>query len=455
MSPGRKPRRSPASTAGRVRMIRCTLRSVSAAAAIATARKVLPVPAGPIPKVIVLRRIESTYRFWFSVFGATLVLRWRQTTSSRIAVGLSSASSAPATASTVPGTTSWPCSISSTISSTRLAASCRSPGSPSRVSTLPRRWTSTGRRSLSPRRTESSEPASSAATSLSRVSWRRANSATQLLTHGGADPLAVGAPGDLRHHRRHHLAHLLPFRRPGLGDRLGDQPLELLVAQLRGQVILDQLRLEALGGGLLGPPGALVSLGRLDPFLPFPLQDRDLVAFAHLGVLLQRVDDQPQGLRLIPFARFQRHPRIALHLLKNAHTKRLDGGVRRDRQTLGDKVPDVGADERPALDERSGNVGRVVGAESMLDRQFEGQRNQRQITRRGQARASTGHKTAQVDGILPPAVSDAEHVRDLDHREIESGDRIDRIDDKSATRLVIRRRRLHRADPETRVETEG
>ena len=31
-----------------------------AAAAIATARKVLPVPAGPIPKVIVLSRIEST-----------------------------------------------------------------------------------------------------------------------------------------------------------------------------------------------------------------------------------------------------------------------------------------------------------------------------------------------------------------------------------------------------------
>ena len=47
-SPGRKPRRSPASTAGRVRMIRLTSRRLSAAAAIATARKVLPVPAGPI-----------------------------------------------------------------------------------------------------------------------------------------------------------------------------------------------------------------------------------------------------------------------------------------------------------------------------------------------------------------------------------------------------------------------
>ncbi len=60
MSPGRKPSRSPASTAGRVRMIRFTSRASSAATAIATARKVFPVPAGPIPKVTVWWRIEST-----------------------------------------------------------------------------------------------------------------------------------------------------------------------------------------------------------------------------------------------------------------------------------------------------------------------------------------------------------------------------------------------------------
>ncbi len=59
-SPGRKPRRSPASTAGLVRMMRLTSPRLSAAAASATARNVLPVPAGPIPKVTVLRRIEST-----------------------------------------------------------------------------------------------------------------------------------------------------------------------------------------------------------------------------------------------------------------------------------------------------------------------------------------------------------------------------------------------------------
>ena len=59
-SPGRKPSRSPASTAGRVRMMRLTSRRDSAAVAIAIARNVLPVPAGPMPNVIVERRIAST-----------------------------------------------------------------------------------------------------------------------------------------------------------------------------------------------------------------------------------------------------------------------------------------------------------------------------------------------------------------------------------------------------------
>ena len=59
-SPGRKPSRSPASTAGRVRMIRPTCRSDSAATASAIARYVLPVPAGPMPKVTVQSRIAST-----------------------------------------------------------------------------------------------------------------------------------------------------------------------------------------------------------------------------------------------------------------------------------------------------------------------------------------------------------------------------------------------------------
>ena len=41
-------------------MIRLTSRRESAAVAIAMARNVLPVPAGPMPKVMVERRMAST-----------------------------------------------------------------------------------------------------------------------------------------------------------------------------------------------------------------------------------------------------------------------------------------------------------------------------------------------------------------------------------------------------------
>src|SRR6266436_6732595 len=84
MSPGRKPSRSPASTAGRVRMMRPTWRSESAATASATARYVLPVPAGPIPNVNVEARMASTYRFCVTVFGVIRLPRCDQTTSSKM-----------------------------------------------------------------------------------------------------------------------------------------------------------------------------------------------------------------------------------------------------------------------------------------------------------------------------------------------------------------------------------
>ena len=57
--PGKKPRLSPASTTGRVSTMRPTSLRRSAATAIAMARKVLPVPAGPNPKVMVWERMAS------------------------------------------------------------------------------------------------------------------------------------------------------------------------------------------------------------------------------------------------------------------------------------------------------------------------------------------------------------------------------------------------------------
>src|SRR6188474_2964886 len=139
--------------------------------------------------------------------------------------GLSWASRAPVTASIVPGATSWPCSIRSTSSSTTVAAVCTSSEEPSRVSTLPRRWNSQSRWPRSSRRTASSEPASSAATELSRVSCLRA----KFVPHRCAHTLAVGPTADLRHQRRHHLAHLLLLGGAALDDRLLHQRDELVV----------------------------------------------------------------------------------------------------------------------------------------------------------------------------------------------------------------------------------
>ena len=67
-SPGKNPKRSPASTAGRVRIIRCTRFICSASTAIATASQLFPVPAGPIPNVTTLSRMASTYRRCPAVF---------------------------------------------------------------------------------------------------------------------------------------------------------------------------------------------------------------------------------------------------------------------------------------------------------------------------------------------------------------------------------------------------
>ena len=69
MSPGRKPRRSPASTAGRQRMMRLIDFSASAAAPAATARNVLPVPAGPMAKTMSFSWIACRYIFWARLRG--------------------------------------------------------------------------------------------------------------------------------------------------------------------------------------------------------------------------------------------------------------------------------------------------------------------------------------------------------------------------------------------------
>ena len=68
-SPGRNPSFSPASIAGLVRIILLTSLFLNALIAIAIARYVLPVPAGPTPNTIILSLIASTYSFCPNVLG--------------------------------------------------------------------------------------------------------------------------------------------------------------------------------------------------------------------------------------------------------------------------------------------------------------------------------------------------------------------------------------------------
>ena len=151
-----------------------------------------------MPTVIVWSRMASTYCFWFTVLGATFSPRWRQTTSSRMRLGLSWRSSAPPIASIVPGATSWPWRTRSESSRTTVSPIATSSLEPSRVSTLPRRKTSQSRWSSSVRMIASPGPASSVATSLvssicSRATSRSASPEPPQLTRlPSARPFTLG-----------------------------------------------------------------------------------------------------------------------------------------------------------------------------------------------------------------------------------------------------------------------
>src|SRR5215208_3718846 len=172
-------------------------------------------------------------------------------TSSRMSAELWRAFSAPETVPSVDGATSWPRSIRPTSSSTTCAASRTSPSEPSSVRTFPRRWTSQCTRPSSSLRTESSAPASSAATALSRVSCLRAKGLAEALPNRCADALAVSAPADLRHDDAHDLAHVLGLGHATLGNSRVHDRSELLVGELGRQVVADQLGLGLLGSGAL------------------------------------------------------------------------------------------------------------------------------------------------------------------------------------------------------------
>src|SRR5215203_3711602 len=112
--------------------------------------------------------------------------------------------------------------------------------------------------------------------------------------------------------------------------------------------------------------GILVGLRRLDPLLALALQHGDLVAIAQLRVLLEHVDDHPEGAGTLAVACFHRRLDVVLDLFENGHRLRVNGGVGSDGEALGDEVANVEADELPAVLPGRGHVSGVVGGESVL-----------------------------------------------------------------------------------------
>src|SRR6516225_7538031 len=158
--PGRKPSRSPASTAGRVRMIRVTSLACSAFTALAMARYVLPVPAGPMQNTIVWLSIASTYRFWFTVLGRTMRPR-----ADRMSRGSTSAGRTPdlrrsigTIRPTALAVSSAPPATSAVSSENNSATRAVSAGEPEMVISLPRTWISASNEPSITRSSSSPEP---------------------------------------------------------------------------------------------------------------------------------------------------------------------------------------------------------------------------------------------------------------------------------------------------------
>ncbi len=125
-------------------MILLTSLACSALTALAIARYVFPVPAGPIAKTIVCLSIASTYRFWLSVFGR--MVRPLLDRMSRVSTSTGRAPDLRRSMATLRWTTSAVTSVplvisvvSSSKSSPMIAASLADPVT---VISLPRTWMS-------------------------------------------------------------------------------------------------------------------------------------------------------------------------------------------------------------------------------------------------------------------------------------------------------------------------
>src|SRR5579875_1328312 len=243
-----------------------------------------------------------------------------------MAPGSSCASRACVTASIVPGTSSCPCLIRPLSSRTTFSAALTASGSPSSVSRLPRRNTSQSMCSIRLLRILSPLPANSAAAVLSSSIWVRIRLLYEVTRQGGSHrfrrPLAVNQATGLIHHHLHHRTDVPGAGGAGPGNRLGDDLVELIVAQIGWQIARDHLGLRLLLVFKIGSVGVPELRGRIQPPLVLAPQNSELVAVSFLHVLLKLGDEQAQGSGDIPLARLHRANHVRAHLFENVQLKK-------------------------------------------------------------------------------------------------------------------------------------
>src|SRR2546426_377021 len=113
---------------------------------------------------------------------------------------------------------------------------------------------------------------------------------------------SVRATADAPHHDAHPLSHVARSAGPRLGDRVGDEGIELAVAELGRQVCGDQLRLALLLLGELTATAPAELLRGVQAALALAPQHGELVAVALLRVLLELRQDESQGPNAILLA---------------------------------------------------------------------------------------------------------------------------------------------------------
>src|SRR4051812_13509227 len=283
MSPGRNPRRSPASTAGRVRMRRATLRSRSAMTPIAALRKVFPVPAGPIEKTRSFLRIASMYVRWFGDCGVMRLPRTVVPMTSRICSGgpIGASFASPMSRSSAGLRSDSSRSEIERIAPTSSPTRATWDGSPLMRSSAPRDTIFTSNSRSIRSMFWSFMPVTNIISSGSgmrivicdevltlRLAIRScAGLRLELGLHDPRDLFAVGFVLRQSEHLRHDLPHVARTRRTAVGDRLLDDRADLRFTHLLRQILGDDDELLLFFVDELGAPAFAEGLDRVAPHL--------------------------------------------------------------------------------------------------------------------------------------------------------------------------------------------